>query len=111
VTVLDRAADGRLGGAKVGGQLRDAPAVIQQRLPAGAQVGKAQASGLLLEVAAAGIVDGEAALDRQAARQTCCWKCSHALGVPGVPPLRETRAYQGIHVDSALLIVRDQAHG
>jgi hypothetical protein len=47
----------------VAGELGDAPAVAQQGLQAGAQGGEAQASGLLLEVAAAAIVDAEAAAD------------------------------------------------
>jgi hypothetical protein len=61
-----------LRGAKVGGELGDAPAVVRQGLEAGAQVGEGQASGLLLEVTAAAIVNREFAPDRQAARQTCC---------------------------------------
>jgi hypothetical protein len=73
--VGDGAADDRVGGVEVPGELGDAPAAVQQGLQAAAQVGEAQASGLLLEVAAAAIVDGEPALDRQAARQTCWW-CS-----------------------------------
>jgi hypothetical protein len=40
VVVLDRAADGRLGGGEVGGELGDAPAVLQQGLQAAAQVGE-----------------------------------------------------------------------
>jgi hypothetical protein len=36
---------------------------------ASAEVGKAQASGLLVEVAVAAIVDGEATAEDQAARQ------------------------------------------
>jgi hypothetical protein len=50
----------------VGGELGDAPAVVQQGLQAAAQVGEAQASGLLLEVTAAAIVNRELAPDRQA---------------------------------------------
>jgi hypothetical protein len=61
VVVGDGAADGRLGGGEVGGELGDAPAVVQQRVQAGGEVGEAQAPGLLVEVAAAAIVDGEAA--------------------------------------------------
>jgi hypothetical protein len=73
VLVGDSAADRRLGGIEVGGELGDAPAVVQEGVQAGAQVGEAQACGLLLEVvAAAAIVDPETALDREAARQTCC---------------------------------------
>lgn len=43
------------------GRLVDAPAVVQQGLQAGAQVGKAQPSGLLVEMAMAAVVDDEAA--------------------------------------------------
>jgi hypothetical protein len=59
VVVGDGAADGRLGG----GELGDAPAVVQQNVQAGAQVGEAQPCGLLVEVAAVGTLDGEAVLD------------------------------------------------
>jgi hypothetical protein len=52
-----------------GGELGDAPAVIQQDLQAGVQVGEAQAGGLLVEVALVGVGDGEAAAEDQAARQ------------------------------------------
>ena len=41
------------------------------RSQTGAQVGEPQASGLLLEVAMAAIVDGKAAADDQAATQKC----------------------------------------
>src|SRR6266545_8007313 len=36
---------------------------------------------------------------------------THALGVPGAPPLRETRHDQGISAGGALPIGPDQAHG
>jgi hypothetical protein len=68
--VGDGAANGRLGGVEVGGEPGDAAAVVQQGLQAAAEVREAQASGLLVEVAMAAIVDGEAAAEDQAARQT-----------------------------------------
>ena len=71
VVVGDGAADNLLGGAKASGELRDAPAVVQQGLQAGAQVGEAQAAGLLLELAVTAAVDHEPALDGQVARRTC----------------------------------------
>jgi hypothetical protein len=43
--VGDGAADGRLGRGEVAGEPGDAPAVVQQGVQAGAQVGEAQASG------------------------------------------------------------------
>jgi hypothetical protein len=91
VLVADGTADGWLGGAKVGGELGDAPAVVQQDLQARAEVGEAQAAGLLLEVAAAAIVDGETALDRQAARQTGCWWCFPCARSAGSPAAWEVR--------------------
>jgi hypothetical protein len=36
---------------------------------------------------------------------------SHALGVPGAPPLRETRSHQGICVDGASATGRAHVHG
>jgi hypothetical protein len=65
----DGAVDYRLGGVEMGGELRDAPAVIQQGLQTGTQVGEAQPSGLLLEVALVVVHNGEAAVDDQLARQ------------------------------------------
>jgi hypothetical protein len=69
VGVVDRAADGRLGGVEVGGELGDAPTVIDKGVQAGAEVSEAQPSGLLVEVMAATVDDGEAAVDGQSARQ------------------------------------------
>ena len=63
VVVGDGAADRRLGGGQVAGELGDAPAVLQQRLHAGAEVGKAQAAGLLVEVAVAATVNPEPTVD------------------------------------------------
>jgi hypothetical protein len=65
----DGTADDRLGGVQMGGELGDAPAVIQQGLQTGTQVGEAQAGGLLLEVALLAVGDGEAAVEDQAGRQ------------------------------------------
>jgi hypothetical protein len=59
----DGAADGLLGGSEVGGELEDAPAVIQEGMQASRQVGVAQACGLLVEVAVVGVGDGEAAAE------------------------------------------------
>ena len=86
--VGDGAADHRSGGVQVGGELGDAPALIQQGLQAGAQVGEAEASGLLLEVALLGVGDGEAAAEDQAARQMCWWRCfpcARSAGSPTTP--------------------------
>jgi hypothetical protein len=83
VVVGDGAADRRLGGAKVGGELGDAPAVVQQRLQTGAHAGEAQPPGLLVEAALLGVDDREATLNRQAARQTCSWwrfPCARCAG-------------------------------
>jgi hypothetical protein len=50
----------------VGGELGDAPAVIQQGAQAAAQVGEAKPSGLLVELMVAAAVDPEAAIEDQA---------------------------------------------
>jgi hypothetical protein len=68
----DGAADGRLRGVEVAGELGDAPALVQQGLQAGAQVGEAEACGLLLEVALVAVVDGEAACEDQTGRRAGC---------------------------------------
>ncbi len=92
VVVGDGAADHRLGGVQVGSELGDAPALIQQGLQAAAEVGKAQAGGLLLEVALLAVGDGEAAAEDQAGRRMGCWgcfPCARSAGrptPPGDPP-------------------------
>jgi hypothetical protein len=68
------------GSCRGGWRAGDAPAVVQQGLQAGAQVGEAQPSGLLVEVAVAAIVDPEAPVEDQAARQRGWW------GAITVPP-------------------------
>jgi hypothetical protein len=59
LVVGDGAADRRLSGVQLGGELGDAPAILQQGLQAAAQAGEAQPPGLLFEVALAGIDDRE----------------------------------------------------
>jgi hypothetical protein len=84
----DGTADDRLGGVQMGGELGDAPAVIQQGLQTGTQVGEAQAGGLLLEVALLAVGDGEAAVEDQAGRQMGCWwcyPCARSAGRPTTP--------------------------
>src|SRR6266540_1623457 len=78
----------RVGSVEVSGELGDAPAVVQQCLQAGAQVGEAQACGLLVEVAVAATLDREATVEDQAARQTGCWgcfPCARRAGSPAAP--------------------------
>jgi hypothetical protein len=67
VVVGEGAADGRLAGGQVGGELVDAPAVIDEGLQAGAEVGEAEPFGLLVELTVVAAVDREAALDAEAA--------------------------------------------
>jgi len=88
VVVGDGGADGHLGGGQAGGELGDAPAVVEQGLQARAQVGEAQASGLLVELMVLAAVDPNTALDAQAARRTGCWwccPCARGAGSPTTP--------------------------
>jgi hypothetical protein len=92
VVVGDGAADGRLGGVEVVGELGDAPAVTQQGLQAAAEVGEAQSSGLLVEAALLGVDDREAPLDNKVARRSCCcwwwwwcFPCARGAGRPTTP--------------------------
>ncbi len=88
VVIGDGATDDRLGGAKVAGELGDAPAVVQQGLQAAGQIGEAQPSGLLVELMVMAAVDLEPAPDDQTTRQRCwwgCFPCARGAGCPAAP--------------------------
>jgi hypothetical protein len=81
-------ADGLLGGIQLGGELGDAAALVQEGVQAGAEVGVAEACGLLVEVAVVGVGDGEAAAEDQTARRADCWgcfPCARGAGSPTTP--------------------------
>jgi hypothetical protein len=79
LVVGNGAADGRVGGAELG----NAPAVVQQGLQAGGQVGEAEASGPLVEVTLLAVDDGEATAKDKTTWQAGWWGCfPNALGVP-----------------------------
>ncbi len=88
LVVGDGAANGRFGDVEVGGEPGDAPAVVQQRLQAAAEVREAQASGLLVEVAVATSSTVKLPLMVRAATQTCWWgyfPCARSAGRPSTP--------------------------
>jgi hypothetical protein len=111
VVVGDGVADGRLGGGEVGGELGGAPAIVEQGLQAGAQVGEAEASGLLVELMVMAAVDPEATVDGQAAGQACWWGCFPCARGAGRPTTPGDPPSSGHLCRQRAADRRDQAHG
>jgi hypothetical protein len=79
-----------------------AVAAVAAGLRVAAQVGEAELAGASLQPPDAAVVDDKPALDDQLAGRFRWSGVTHALVVPGAPPLREPRHDQGINGPGAI---------